>query len=76
VVAFCKQKGLKADGRAFFRHYSALGWEAGGKPISNWQALLLKWAEYHKGKDAPQSFDAGDFFDAAVRKSFKETGDV
>lgn len=45
--AFCDENGIQADGAAFHRHFSALGWIVAGEPVKNWKALLLKWAEDH-----------------------------
>lgn len=72
VLAYCKENSVNTDGREFHRHYSALGWRAGGKPVANWKALLLKYAEGHPAKRSYASADREAFFVAALRKSYGE----
>lgn len=84
VENFCKQNGINADARGFYQHYSALGWrDSKGKPIRNWRALLMKWADDHPATehrtgitaDDPtgtrgRSFDTGEFMQAALSRSY------
>ena len=42
VDQFIKNKKINIDATSFFNFYTARGWQANGKPISNWKLLLSR----------------------------------
>ncbi len=77
-------RGDKVDAEKFYDHYLAVGWMMGKSPIRNWQAAFRKWEknELSDAFNTPSldnaqsegggSFDTDDFFEAALRRSYKD----
>ena len=55
VLEYCREKGLSANGAAFWNYYQANGWTAGGRPIRNWQAKLREWEARDGDQNAARS---------------------
>ena len=81
VQKYCTERGNKIDPERFVDHYTANGWMVGNKnSMKDWKAAVRNW-EKSEGAFARQergngvsatnsSFDADEFFEAAVRRSY------
>ena len=50
LISFCQaNKITNVDLNLFFNYYSEQNWMIDGKPIKNWKALLIKWANSSSG---------------------------
>ena len=69
---YCEERGNIIDAQRFFDYYSALGWVVGDKPITDWKAKVRAWekTEHKKTEKTESSFDAQEFFQAALNKSY------
>ena len=72
VKKYCAERGNKIDAQRFYDYYSALGWVVGDKPITDWKAKVRAWekTEHKKTEKTESSFDAQEFFQAALNKSY------
>lgn len=61
VKIHCAVRGLKnINPQEFYDYYTAKQWKTGNKPITDWQAKVIKWA---KGDAGLNSFSPiGDCF--------------
>lgn len=61
VKIYCAVRGLKnINPQEFYDYYTAKHWKTGNKPITDWQAKVIKWA---KGDEGLNSFSPiGDCF--------------
>lgn len=55
VEEFCLQRGLVVRPRRFWRYYSDRNWKTqDGRPIDDWQALLLRWDKQDRGEGSDE----------------------
>lgn len=54
VFSYIAENGLaKVDGNLFYEHYRNAGWVTkSGKPITDWQSLLIRWNKTEKPKES------------------------
>ena len=88
IERYASEEGLKIDARRFYDHYEATGWMMGNSRMADWHAAARKWAAedtYRRPsspvpgagkKPKPASFDAEEFFQAAVDKSYGKHVDL
>lgn len=87
VIEYVKERGNKIDGEKFYDTYAMNGWiTARGLPITDWKAAVRMWerTEYPdkvrpmNTQPAPRpdaaSFETAGFFEAALIRSYAETG--
>lgn len=60
VEAFCKERNSPVDPQRFYHKNAAHGWrDAVGRPITNWQSLLISWepleTKYSADKESKRS---------------------
>ena len=84
VQAYCDERQNGVNAEKFIDYYTSNGWQVGKNKMKDWKAAVRTWEKngYDKQSSADQkkpwkptlghSFDANDFFEAAVAKSWKE----
>ncbi len=61
VKIYCAVRGLKnINPQEFYDYYTAKQWKTGNKPITDWQAKVIKWANGDEGLNSFSSI--GDCF--------------
>ena len=78
VEAYCRQRQNGINAQRFVGYYASRQWMCGNTPIKDWRPLILAWEVTEK--NAPKnddngsgSFDTDDFFEAALKRSYKKT---
>ena len=84
VQAYCDERQNGVNAEKFIDYYTSNGWQVGKNKMKDWKAAVRTWEKngYDKPASADQkkpwqpslgnSFNANDFFEAAVAKSWKE----
>lgn len=80
VKAYCAEHGINIDAQRFIDHYTANGWKVGKNSMKDWKAAVRNWekndrvfARQERGNGVSatnSSFDADEFFEAAVKRSY------
>ena len=70
VQSYCRDRQNDVDAQRFIDYYSSNGWKVGKNPMKDWKAAVRTWehTEKKKPKQYESSFDADEFFNAAVKK--------
>ena len=70
VQSYCRDRQNDVDAQRFIDYYSSNGWKVGKNPMKDWRAAVRTWehTEKKKPKQYESSFDADEFFNAAVKK--------
>ena len=79
VEKYCKERGNKIDPRKFYNFYADRDWIVNGIPMNNWRACVRNWEKTEYKRPPPyvetgngdRSFESGEFFDAAVNRSYR-----
>ena len=53
VLDYCRENRLATNGWAFWNHYQANGWQAGGQSVRDWRAKLREWNARDTSGDRP-----------------------
>ncbi len=79
VKEYCRERGNKIDAEKFYNFYADRNWIVNGIPMNNWRACVRNWEKmeykrpppHTKAESRDRSFEVGEFFDAAVNRSYR-----
>lgn len=75
VRKYVEEKGYHINVKSFINYYESVGWKVGKNPMKNWKAAVTNWETRDKEKSpkhSSSSFETKDFFDAALRRSYRK----
>ena len=79
VEQFCRERGNKIDAKRFYSFYTERDWKINGQTMADWKACVIGWEKteyrrpppHNEADNKDRSFEVGDFFDAAINRSYR-----